>query len=89
MQAAMMISLTRAPLGRGAGTRPALHLPHPYTSTCTFVLSLLPTQMCMAGSNNTIHIRRVSRSVNPVTICLYYSNTTHILRVLVTLRDDV
>jgi hypothetical protein len=27
--------------------------------------------------------------VNPVTICLYYSNTTHIRRVLVTLRDDV
>jgi hypothetical protein len=54
-----MISLTRAPLGWGACTRPALHLPHPCTSTCTFVLSWLLTQMCMAGSNNTIHIRRV------------------------------
>jgi len=37
MQAAIMISLTRAPLGRGTCTRPALHLPHPCTSTCTFV----------------------------------------------------
>ena len=54
-----MISLTRAPLGRGACTMPALHLPYPCTSTRTFVLSLLLTQMWMVGSNNTIHIRRV------------------------------
>jgi len=51
MQTTIMISLTRAPLGQ------ALHLPHPCTSTRTFVYNL--TQMYMAGSNNSIHIRWV------------------------------